>query len=147
MVVANMKHVSLGNMMHSHARPPEPPTNDEYIRLYGPPLRFLHGDPEGMPGMMPLHADEQTHCSIRLDDAFLNALMVDAGRNTLVFCAIFLDMFKPRDASFARTTAKLNTVFRALPLKHPYRMPDGGLRVLNEELAAGMRAEQPPEMD
>jgi hypothetical protein len=132
--VAHMAEVRLSEMMRHYTRAGDPLRNDEYVWLYGAPSALLHGDPEGMRDLMPVDDDGTQHFALLLEDARLNALMVDSGSNALVFCDAFVSRFHPENAGFHERLSDLARTFKELSLKHSHGRPDEGLMALRNEL-------------
>jgi hypothetical protein len=134
--VVGMNEVKLGQMMREHTRDGDPKRNDEYIWLYGAPSALLHGDPEGIRTIMPVDDQGHTHLSTSVDDGYLNALMVDAGSNVLIFCDTFIQRFKPEDETLLARLSKLSIAFKTLSLEHAVGRTEESLVILGEELDA-----------
>ncbi len=131
-------------IMRHYTRPAGSQTNDEYVGLYRLPSAYIHGDPEGMRYLMPLNEHGQTVPTISVSDDELNAMMVDVGANTLVFCDVFIAEFKPDNESLANRSSELDIVFKVLSLKHPYGRTEEGMEHLRAELEAARAAGRIP---
>lgn len=136
--VANTQRVSLSRMMREQTRDGDPDRNDEYVWLYGAPSALLHGDPEGLPQLMRIREDGSQHIEINLEDAFLNALMVDAGSNALAFCKVFIAQFHPGNEAFENRLDSLDRKFKQLALKHSHGRNEETLASIREELASAI---------
>jgi hypothetical protein len=135
-----LKSLEFSAIMRHYTRPPDSETNDEYVGLYRLPSAYIHGDPEGMRFLMP--PNEQGHAAptITVGDDELDAMMVDVGANTLVFCRVFIATFKPNDESIARRQSDLELAFDVLGLKHAYGRPAEAIEALKRDVDAA-RAE------
>ena len=116
--VGHLSKLNLSEIMRAHTRGGDPARNDEYVWLYGAPSALMHGDSEGMRLLLPADENGAVHPAIQLPDAQLNALMVDSGSNSLIFCQTFVDRFHPGDQGFAKRLSDLAREFKALSLKH-----------------------------
>ena len=132
--VSHLRRLTMSDMMREQTRGNDPTRNDEYIWLYGAPSALMHGDSEGMRVLVPIDEKGQGRPTVRLSDAHLNALLVDAGSNALIFCQTFVDRFRPNDEGFARHLSDLAREFKTLSLKHPEGRDEEALRALEAEL-------------
>jgi hypothetical protein len=138
--VAHLKKLTLSQIMRAQTRGGDPARNDEYVWLYGAPSALMHGDSEGMRMLLPVDEEGKARRTIQLSDAHLNALMVDAGSNALIFCDAFIDRFHPGDANFAKGLSDLACEFKSLSLKHPDGRDVDALPLIRAELDAAESA-------
>jgi len=127
--VANCKRVAFSTIMQTFAEP------DDYASLYGAPSILLHGDPEGIRQMMRTEADGTLRPYIDLPIERVNALLVDSGTNTLLFCERFIGRFTPDDEMLLVRFRDLRSWFRALLLKHDHGRKQEALNDLRAQLA------------
>jgi hypothetical protein len=106
---------------------------DDYVWLYGAPSAIMHGDPEGMRALLEQMPDGSQVPRLVFELDHVNAMLVDAGRNTLLFCDRFVDRFRPGEEKFIKRVKSLHATFLRLILKHP----DGR----NEEILDTVRME------
>jgi len=92
----------------------------DYPWLYGAPSALIHGDPEGMEQILPVDDQGKMTVVISLPDDQLNAMMVDAGGNTVMFCDVFVARFRSDDDSLKDHLQRLSRTFKRLTLKHPF---------------------------
>jgi len=62
----------------------------DYVWLYGAPSALLHGDPEGVRVVLQQRPDGTQVPTLIFDLEHVNALLVDVGRNALLFCDRFV---------------------------------------------------------
>jgi hypothetical protein len=94
-------------------------SSDEYVWLYGAPSSLIHGDPEGIRQIIPVDDKGNQTVVLKLADGHLNAVMVDAGGNTSMFCRAFVKRFHPDNADLNGRLDGLDRMLKALILKHP----------------------------
>lgn len=128
--VAHIKNKRFDEIMRHVA------SNDEYVWLYGAPSALMHGDPEGLRQLFPRNDDGTERVVISLSDEQINAIMVDAGANVLMFCKTFVLRFKPHDESLATRIQELDAEFKVLVLKHKHGRDESVLVAIRVELAA-----------
>lgn len=138
------KPLPFSKMMRHYTRPADSETNNEYVGLYRLPSAYIHGDPEGMRFLMPVNEHGHTVPTITIGNDELNAMMVDVGSNTLVFCRIFIAKFKPDDESLARRNSDLELAFNVLSLKHPYGRPEEAMEALRRDVEEARAADRNP---
>jgi hypothetical protein len=108
--------------------------DSEYVWLYGAPSALMHGDPEGIQFIFQQDGNGTNTARMRVSDEELNAMIVDAGANALMFCGAFLECFHPDNEEFKKRIAELDTDFKALTLLHPYGRNEEPLKRLRLEL-------------
>jgi len=108
---------------------------DDYVWLYGAPSAMLHGDPEGMRALLEQMPDgtQVPHLVYSLDH--VNAMLVDTGRNALLFCDRFVDRFRPGEGKFIKRVRYLHLTFLKLILKHPDGRDNDILDAVRAEIA------------
>jgi len=111
--------------------------NDEYVWLYSAPSALMHGDPEGMRQMFEADENGMIQGKIKLDNAHLNALMVDAGSNALTFCKAFINRFHSNNGILVAQLKELERTFKALALKHDDGREPEVLDAIRAELESG----------
>jgi hypothetical protein len=113
-------------------------TRDEYEWLYGAPSTIIHGDPEGMEHV--LDADKATGriTPKQFPIERVNAMMVDAGTNTAMFCDTFITCFHPADESLRGRLENLHNRFRVLILKHPHGRDEEALEQIRSALKSNV---------
>ena len=111
-------------------------SGDEYAWLYGSPSALIHGDPEGMRQVFKIDEHGNQRVVINLDDSYLNASMVDAGGNALLFCRAFIEAYHQGDAAFEKRLQELELTFWNLILKHPLGRAESVLDAIRAELRA-----------
>lgn len=99
---------------------PETVTDGEYYFIYGAPSALMHGEPEGMRFIFDRDEEGHEKPKIIVSNEELNAMLVDAGRNTLFFCDTFIDCFHGGDVALTQRLRQLDTAFKVLLLRHPY---------------------------
>ena len=95
-------------------------TGDDYAWLYGGPSALLHGDPEGMRIVLDVNDEGVMRIVTRIPDEQLNAIMVDVGRNTLLFCGAFVACFHPGNQELQDRLNELDRLFDKLLLEHAF---------------------------
>jgi hypothetical protein len=91
---------------------------DDYVWLYGIQSAMLHGDPEGMRAVIELQPGGSRVARIENTLGLVNAMLVDTGRNALVFADRFLDRFRPGEEPFISRVRELQRTFLKLVIKH-----------------------------
>lgn len=132
--VLSTTRVPLSEMMREQTRGGDRSRNDEYVWLFGGPSALMHGDPEGMRQLMPVDEEGHQHPTLKLDDDYLNALLVDAGSNALFFCDIFISRFHPSDERLQVRLRALDRRFKELSLKHSRGRDEEVLNTIRREL-------------
>jgi len=129
--VVHTKRVTFAEIMTTYGG------RDDYVWLYGAPSALMHGDPEGIDHLIEILPDgtQQPHLTLPLER--VNAMLVDAGTNTLMFCNHFIGTFHPEKQPLIDRYKTLHRRFLELVLKHPYGRDADGLRAVTDELVAG----------
>ena len=115
---------------------PDSVTDGEYYFIYAAPSALMHGEPEGIRFIFDRDEEGNEKPKIRVSDEELNAMLVDAGRNTLFFCDTFIDCFHENDSTLRQYLKELSTNFNVLLLRHPHGRSDDVLETLRQELTA-----------
>ena len=108
-------------------------TADDAVWLYNAPSALMHGDPEGFRAMMDLAPEGGYQLRIELPLEEVNAMLVDAGRNTLMFCDRFIGCFRAGDNTLVRRYKDLYKSFLDLLLTHPAGRDADALEVVRRE--------------
>jgi hypothetical protein len=123
---AKISGVTVRQMMEEVAR------TEDWAWLYGAPSVLLHGEPEGMRTVYGSSRDGRPR--IDLDDAHLNALLVDGGMNALTFCRAFNAVYHPDDLIKAGQFEALEQRARALIMKHSDGRDEDQIATLRDEV-------------
>jgi len=108
--------------------------SDDYVWLYGAPSALLHGDPEGLRALLVQQPDGTQVPNLVFNVAQVNAMLVDTGRNALVFCERFINRFRSEETVFATRFADLNRIFLKLILEHPYGRDEDAVAAVRSEI-------------
>ena len=135
--VAHLKKKSFEQIMNVLAGP------GEYVALYAFPSALMHGDPEGMRQLFEANEQGEQSLSLHFPDELINAMMVDAGANTVMFCEAFIKAYHPGDEALQKRVEELNLVFKSLVLKHPYKRDEDALADIQNELREAGYESQP----
>ena len=109
-------------------------TSEDYVWLYGAPSALLHGDPEGLRTLLVQQLDGTQIPNLVFSLAHVNAMLVDAGRNALIFCDRFINRFRPEDKVLATRLKDLHRTFLELILKHPNGRDQDAIDAVRSEL-------------
>lgn len=135
--VIEAKPKSLKDIMIELAINPVDPgtvTDGEYYFIYGAPSALMHGEPEGLRFIFDRDEEGNEKPKITVTDDQLNAMLVDAGRNTLFFCDTFIDCFHDSDSPLVERLRALSKAFQVLLLRHPHGRDDDVLEEVRAEL-------------
>lgn len=120
-------------------------TDGDYYFIYAAPSALMHGEPEGMRFIFDRNEEGIEKPKIIVTDDELNAMLVDAGRNTLFFCDTFIDCYHPADSPMIQRVRELSQAFKVLLLRHPHGRDDPVLEEVRRELEAeGINREKYP---
>lgn len=120
--VADKKPPSLKTIMHGlmmGSVDPAGESHDAYVWLYAGPSSIMHGEPEGVRYVFERDTEGNEHPRVRVADAELNAMLVDAGSNALKFLRAFAAVYHPGNQVFEERLDELETDFLVLTLRHP----------------------------
>lgn len=132
--VAHLKHLTLARIMKSLG------AKADYPWIYGAPSALMHGDSEGMEVVLPVDEHGSMKVVISLPDEQLNAMMVDAGGNTVMFCEAFIARFRSADDLLKGRLEAISDWFKRLVLKHPHGRDQKVLDSFRAELESKGRA-------
>lgn len=128
--VSHLKKKNFEQIMNVVAGP------GEYIALYAFPSAVMHGDPEGIRQLFELDEHGEQTVSLHFQDELINAMMVDAGANTVMFCDAFIKAYHAANDVFAKRVDEMSLLFKALVLRHPYKRDEQALQEIRDELRA-----------
>jgi hypothetical protein len=95
----------------------------------------MHGDPEGFRALMDVSPDGAGFLRIELAIEEVNAMLVDSGRNALMFCDRFIRCFRQADEDLAARYRDIYTAFLKMLLLHPLGRDAESLQEVKDELA------------
>jgi hypothetical protein len=108
---------------------------DDYVWLYRAPSALLHGDPEGMHTVFERQPDGSEKPLLEFPLDHVNAMLVDAGTNSMFFCDHFIGRFQPENEGLKSRGKELYRRFLRLVLKHSYERDAAALEAVRKELA------------
>jgi hypothetical protein len=92
--------------------------------------------------------DGYRHVVTRLDDRDINAWLVDAGGNTVMFLREFVNFYHPGDAEFHQRLDDLDREFTELVVKHPLGRDPKTMEEIKAKLSASPTAQSTgPELE
>jgi hypothetical protein len=127
--VSSLKRMPFAAIMTNYA------DKDDYVWLYGVPSALMHGDPEGIEVLIEVRSDGSQVPTLTLPVERVNAMLVDAGTNTLMFCERFIGRFHANEQGLVARLKDLRRRFLGLVLKHPYGRDADALESVKNELA------------
>jgi len=110
-------------------------SSDDVVWLYNAPSALMHGDPEGFRALMDVSPDGAGFLRIELAIEEVNAMLVDSGRNALMFCDRFIRCFRQADEDLAARYRDIYTAFLKMLLLHPLGRDAESLQEVKDELA------------
>ena len=127
--VASMERLTFDDVMAHYG------DADDYVWLYAAPSAILHGDPDGIDVLIETLPDgtQRPHLTLPLEQ--VNAMLVDAASNTLMFCDHFIGRFRPGEDAFLTRLKSLWKRIHELVLKHPFGRDDDALEAIRAALS------------
>ena len=131
----HLERKTFGKIIHEVTRDQHDKRNDEYVLLYQVPSSLIHGDPEGMHYIQDPNVAESFAPIIEFPVEKVNAMLVDAGNNSVFFCKTFVRRFHPGVEAFTVRVRTLERRFKELALKHTYDRPPHVVAAIQADLA------------
>ncbi len=129
--VSHLRRLKFPQLMMHYGDP------DDYVWLYRAPSALLHGDAEGMRTLFERLPSGHERPTLEFPLEHVNAMLVDAGTNSIFFCEHFIGRFHPNNHDLIARSSSLRRRFLALVLKHPYGRDEDRLADVRKELVTG----------